>query len=79
MPEKKGPQNPEMVDRCALGLRNVLINTFSGLILWVATLVNILLFSNWRTFLGPISVDLIFYTPNVANLGFCRIEPKIAF
>ena len=56
MPEKKGQQNPEMVDRD-----------------------NILLFSNWRTFLGPISVDLIFYAPNVANLGFWRIEPKIAF
>ena len=28
--------------------------------------------------LGPKSVDLIFYAPNVANLGFWRIVPTIA-
>ena len=26
-----------------------------------------------------LSVDLIFYAPNVANLGFLRLVPKIAF
>ena len=31
------------------------------------------------TNLGPKSVDLIFYAPNVANLGFWRIVPTIAF
>ena len=30
------------------------------------------------TNLGPKSVNLIFYAPNVANLGFMRIGPKIA-
>ena len=34
---------------------------------------------NILTNLGPISVDLIFYAPNGAYLGFWRIEPKIAF
>ena len=67
MPEKKGWQNPEMVDRN--------VNRMDK----PRSYINILLFSNWRTFLGPISVDLIFYAPNVANLGFWRIEPKIAF
>ena len=32
---------------------------------------------NW-TNLGPKSVNLIFYAPNVANLGFWRIVPTIA-
>ena len=31
-----------------------------------------------RTNLRPTSVDLIFYAPNVANLGFWRIAPTIA-
>ena len=33
--------------------------------------------SKW-TNLGPISVDLLFYAPNVANLNFLRIVPAIA-
>ena len=36
-----------------------------------------LIFYKW-TNLGPVSVDLIFYNPNVANLGFLRIVPTIA-
>ena len=31
-----------------------------------------------RDALCPITVDLIFYAPNVANLGFLRIVPTIA-
>ena len=29
------------------------------------------------TYLGPKSVKLIFYAPNVANLGFWRIENEM--
>ena len=42
-----------------------------------SVLYNFSFFSKW-TNLGPISVDLIFYAPNVANLGFLRIVPTIA-
>ena len=34
--------------------------------------------SYFKTILGPTSVDLIFYTPKVANLGFWKIVPRIA-
>ena len=36
------------------------------------------MYDNKWTNLGPTSVNLIFYDPNVANLGFWKIVPKIA-
>ena len=42
----------------------------------------LLVFLSFKTILGPMSVELIFqtyYAPNVANLGFLRIVPRIAF
>ena len=36
------------------------------------------IFGVW-TNLGPMSDDLIFYAPNVANFGFLRIVPNFAF
>ena len=41
---------------------------------------NMFVKSKWTNlaYLGPISVDHIFYAPNVANPGFLRIVPTIA-
>ena len=38
----------------------------------------LLVFLFFKTILVPTSVSLIFYAPNVANLGFWRIVPTIA-
>ena len=57
MPEKKGQQNPKMVDRDEIFYYFPTEEHFSVLYLSI----------------------LFFYAPNVANLGFWRIEPKIAF
>ena len=56
-----------------LDLTNVLILKFE-----VSDIdpIKFFLFSKW-TNLGPTSVDLIFYAPNVANLGFWKIVPTI--
>ena len=42
------------------------------------TLLNNIFLKIVLTNLGPKSVDLIFYAPNVENLVFLRIGPKIA-